>query len=50
MAGNPHTPLGLFKCCDINRKNVPNSPFIEKKKCFSIITIGTKKKTTPQTN
>ena len=30
MAGNPHTPLGLFKCCDINRKNVPNSPFIEK--------------------
>ena len=25
--GNPHTPSGLFKCCDINGKIVNNSPF-----------------------
>ena len=25
--GNPHTPSGLFKCCDINGKKVNNSPF-----------------------
>ena len=28
--GNPHTPFGLFKCCDINGKNISNSPFNEK--------------------
>ena len=25
--GNPHTPSGLFNCCDINGKKINNSPF-----------------------
>ncbi len=25
--GNPHTPSGLFKCCDVNGKKINNSPF-----------------------
>ena len=25
--GNPHTPNGLFKCCDVNGKKINNSPF-----------------------
>jgi len=28
--GNPHTPSGLFNCCDINGKKINNSPFNHK--------------------
>ena len=28
--GNPHTPSGLFKCCDVNGKKINNSPFNHK--------------------